>query len=145
VVFFVDVRDAVPVSIDGFFGLHGTVLTIPGDQHCRRQECGEQGRGEDPDLRVVIVGAALSEAQLRYEERNQRSAAAKPVPVTTHPPDHERLGTETMPGPTCQHPRILQQDWGYEKGDGGARAGCPGGGGDLPARSWGRVGALRAR
>jgi hypothetical protein len=26
--------------VDGLFGLHGTVLTVPGDQHCRRQECG---------------------------------------------------------------------------------------------------------
>jgi hypothetical protein len=39
-VFFVDVRDAVPVSVDGLVGLHGTVLTVPGDQHCLRQECG---------------------------------------------------------------------------------------------------------
>lgn len=47
----------------------------------------------------------------------QRSSAAKPVPVTT-PPDHERLGAETMPGPTGQYTHILQQDPGYEKGNG---------------------------
>ena len=35
-VFFVNVRDAVPVSVDGLFRLHGTVLTVPGAQDCRR-------------------------------------------------------------------------------------------------------------
>ena len=69
----VNVRDAVLVSVDGFFGFRGAVLTVPGAQHRRRQECRDQRRGEDPDLGVVIVGAALSEAQLRYEERNRKA------------------------------------------------------------------------
>jgi hypothetical protein len=38
----------------------------------------------------------------------------KAGPVTTLP-DHERLGAETMPGPTGQHTLMLQQDPGYEK------------------------------
>lgn len=34
-VFFVNVRDSVPVSVDGLLRLYGTVLTVPGAQDCR--------------------------------------------------------------------------------------------------------------
>ncbi|EKB43287.1 hypothetical protein B857_03954 [Solibacillus isronensis B3W22] len=82
----VDIRNAVRVRIDGFLGLQFFVLLVPAAEQDRGEYRGQDGGGEDGDLRMVVGGVSESEAEFGHEQRDGKADACQQAhPQQVHP------------------------------------------------------------